>query len=127
MPLKISSREKRPTYFEITLEGRLDTDTSPQLEILLNHLFRNPVRGLQFNMAGVEYVSSAGIRVVLVAMKKVKTGCGTFMMTGLQAPVKKVFDIAQILPRDNVFTSIAEADAYFDAMQEQERAKRTKS
>ena len=127
MPLKISSREKRPTYFEITLEGRLDTDTSPQLEILLNHLFRNPVRGLQFNMAGVEYVSSAGIRIVLVAMKKVKAGCGTFMMTELQAPVKKVFDIAQILPRENVFTSIAEADAYFDAMQEQERAKRTNS
>ncbi len=125
MPLKISPREKRPTCFEIMLEGRLDTDTSPQLETLLNHLFQNPVRGLQFNMAGVDYVSSAGIRVVLLAMKKTKVGGGTFMMTELQPPVKKVFDIAQILRRENVFTSIAEADAYFDAMQEKERAKET--
>jgi len=39
--LKISSREKRPTCFEITLEGRLGTDTSPQLEVLLNQLFQN--------------------------------------------------------------------------------------
>jgi anti-anti-sigma factor len=123
MPLKISSREKRPTYFEITLEGRLDTDTSPQLEALLNQLFQNPVRGLQLNMRGVDYVSSAGIRVVLVAMKKIKAGGGTFMMTELQPPVKKVFDIARVLPSENVFTNIAEADAYFDAIQKKERNK----
>jgi anti-sigma B factor antagonist len=125
MPLKISSREKRPTYFEITFEGRLDTDTSPQLEALVNQLFQNPVRGLQFNMRGVDYVSSAGVRAVLVAMKKIKAGGGTFMMTELQPPVKKVFDIAQALPRENVFTSTAEADAYFDAIQKKERAKQT--
>jgi anti-sigma B factor antagonist len=123
MTLKISSREKRPTFFEITLEGRLDTDTSPQLESLLNKLFQSQVRGLQFNMRGVDYVSSAGIRVVLVAMKKIKAGGGTFMMTELQPPVKKVFDIAQVLPRENVFTSMAEADAYFDAIQKKERNK----
>jgi len=123
MPLKISSREKRPTYFEITLEGRLDTDTSPQLEALLNQLFQNPVRGLQLNMRGVDYVSSTGIRVVLLAMKKIKAGAGTFMMAELQSPVKKVFDIAQILPSENLFTSISEADAYFDAIQKKERNK----
>ena len=123
MPLKISPREKRPTYFEITLEGRLDTGTSPQLETLLNQLFQNPVRGLQLNMRGVDYVSSAGIRVVLLAMKKIKAGGGTFMMTELQPPVKKVFDIAQVLRGENVFTSIAEADAYFDAIQKKERNK----
>ena len=123
MPLKISPREKRPTYFEMTLEGRLDTGTSPQLETLLNQLFQNPVRGLQLNMRGVDYVSSAGIRVVLLAMKKIKAGGGTFMMTELQPPVKKVFDIAQVLRGENVFTSIAEADAYFDAIQKKERNK----
>jgi len=123
MALKISSHEKRPTYFEITLEGRLDTDTSPQLEVLISQLFRNPVRGLQFNMRSVDYVSSAGIRVVLLAMKKIKAGGGTFIMTELQPPVKKVFDIAQALPKESVFTSIEEADAYFDAIQKKERTK----
>jgi anti-anti-sigma factor len=121
MSLKISSREKRPTCFEVTLEGRLDTNTSPQLEAWLKRFFEYPVRWLQFNMAGVEYVSSAGIRVVLVAMKKTKAAGGAFMMTELQTPVKKVFDIARVLPRENVFASIAEADAYFDEIQKREK------
>jgi anti-anti-sigma factor len=121
MSLKISSREKRPTCFEVTLEGRLDTNTSPQLEAWLNRFFEYPVRWLQLNMAGVDYVSSAGIRVVMVAMKKTKAAGGTFMMTELQSPVKKVFDIARVLPQENVFVSIAEADAYFDEIQKQER------
>ncbi len=122
MELKISSRERQATYFEITLEGRLDTKTSPQLMAVLDQLFQNPVRGLHLNMAGVDYVSSAGIRAVLVAVKRIKANNGVFTMTKLQPPVRKVFDIVQLLPRESVFASVAEADAYFDAIQRKERA-----
>ncbi len=122
MELKISSREKQAAYFEITLEGQLDTKTSPQLVAVLDQLFQNPVRGLHLNMAGVDYVSSAGIRAVLVAVKRIKANNGVFTMTKLQPPVQKVFDIVQLLPRESVFASVAEADAYFDAIQRKERA-----
>jgi hypothetical protein len=40
-----------------------------------------------------------------------------FLMVNLQPQIKKVFDIAQALPGEAVFSSVEEADEYFDAMQ----------
>jgi len=123
MPLKIISRERRPMVFEVAMEGSIDAETSRQLDRFVEEFFKSAVRGLTFNMQGVGYVSSAGIRSVLLAMKKTKAGGGTFVMTGMQAPVKAVFEIAQILPHATLFASVEEADKYFDLIQKQEREK----
>ena len=68
-------------------------------------------------MAGLEYVSSAGIRVIAVASKKMKENSGTIAMTGLQPQIKKIFEIVKALPNFGIFKDEAEADAYFDLMQ----------
>ncbi len=52
----------------ITLDGRLDTTTAPQLEAELNTSI-NGVKDLVFDMASLAYVSSAGLRVLLKAQK----------------------------------------------------------
>jgi anti-anti-sigma factor len=123
MPLKIIVRERRPMIFEIALDGSIDGETSSQLDKFVDNLFQTPVRGLTFNMSGVGYVSSAGIRSVLLAARKAKAGGGALVMTDMQAPVKTVFEIAQILPHATLFASVAEADKYFDTIQKQEREK----
>jgi len=123
MPLKINCNERRPMIFEVSIEGTLDGETSPQLNTFVDNLFKTRVRGLTFNMQGVGYVSSAGIRSVLLAARKAKAGGGAFVMTNMQAPVKSVFEIAQVLPHAKLFTSIEEADKYFDRIQQQEREK----
>ena len=52
----------------IALEGRLDTSSSPQLEAELNESLPG-VQDLVFDMEKLEYISSAGLRVLLLAQK----------------------------------------------------------
>ncbi len=122
MPLKIAHTEKKPGCYEVTLAGRLDTETSAQLQSLVAMLFQNPpVRALQLHLRDVDYVSSAGLRAILLAMKQTRNGGGAFMVVEMQAPVKKVFEIAQMIPMNSIFASVKEADDYFDTIQKRER------
>lgn len=57
----------------IVLEGRLDTATAPEFESVLNANIGG-VNELTIDCAGLEYVSSAGLRVLLSAQKKMKSG-----------------------------------------------------
>ena len=56
----------------LKITGRLDTTTSPNLDSVINELPED-TKELVFDMSGVEYISSAGIRVLLRAYKKMNT------------------------------------------------------
>jgi anti-sigma B factor antagonist len=116
-PLRIQSRESRPGTFELQLAGRIDAVSADRLEDALAPILASSPRILQLNMAGVSYISSRGLGVVITTIKKVRAGGGKFAMTELQAPVRKVFEIAAALPEESVFASQEEADRYFDAIQ----------
>ena len=81
----------------VTLEitGRLDTTTAPNLESVIKELSHD-TKELVFDMSELEYISSAGIRVLLTAYKKMNSNqgimriekpndivCEVFEMTGL--------------------------------------------
>lgn len=123
MALLINQVEKKIGCFEIALTGRLDNETSPRLLGVVNSLFQNRVVALQFNLRGLDYVSSAGLRVILMAMKAAKKVNAHFMVMEMQEPVKKVFEIAQMVPMNEIFASVKEADDYFDEIQRRERQK----
>lgn len=53
---------------ELVVEGRLDTGTAPQLEAELNKIPKIKMN-LYINLSGIDYVSSAGLRVILLAHK----------------------------------------------------------
>ncbi len=74
-----------------TLEGRLDTTTSPQLEAELKQSVGG-VTELIFDFSGVEYISSAGLRVLLAA-QKVMNRQGSMKLTGVNDNVLEVFEI----------------------------------
>ena len=74
-----------------TLEGRLDTTTSPQLEAELKQSVGG-VTDLIFDFSGVEYISSAGLRVLLAA-QKVMNRQGSMKLTGVNENVLEVFEI----------------------------------
>ena len=73
---------------QVTVVGQLDTITSPQLEAELK---LEGVRELAFDFTGVEYVSSAGLRVILNAQKAMNAAKGTMTIAGVTEPVEKVF------------------------------------
>ena len=121
--LKIITREKTPMFFEVALEGRLDTQTSSQLEATLERLFNNRPRAIQLNMGELDYISSVGLGLVIKTAKRMKDLDGRFALSNLRPHIKKVFDVAGLLPTQKVFATVAEADRYFDTIQRREKEK----
>jgi anti-anti-sigma factor len=120
MPLKISvDNSPTPT---IKLAGRLDTDTAPELDAALNKVLeRKDVKRLVFDLSGLDYLSSAGIRCFVRARKAVEPGGGTVAVVNPQPSVRKVLDIVKAIPAKGIFASVAELDEYLDAIQRQVR------
>ena len=56
----------------LKIEGRIDTTTAPALEAELKHSMTSDVQNLTIDFAKVEYISSAGLRVLLAAQKVMK-------------------------------------------------------
>lgn len=120
MSLKITV-DKSPTP-TLKLVGRLDTDTAPQLDGELNKVLgRKDLKRLVFDLSGLDYLSSAGIRCFVRARKAVEPGGGTVAILNPQPGVRKVLDIVKAIPAKGIFASVAELDEYLDAIQKQIR------
>ena len=118
MELELSSVEKKPCYFEISLSGKLNSNTYLRLEQLIDCLMKTPVKAIVLDMSRLEYISSMGLRVIFKTMKNLKSGDGALLVTNMQPQVKKIFEIANALPDDSIFTSVQEADQYYESIQE---------
>jgi anti-anti-sigma factor len=106
----------------IVLTGRLDSETAPLVDACVTRLLLAPqVTVLVFDLAGLEYISSAGIRSIVKARKGLEGRGGRVTIAHPQPAVQKVFDIVRALPSTDVFTNAAELDAYLDAMQRRVR------
>ena len=89
--------EKKINGEEVTLivSGRLDTQTAPELENELDSILSG-LKELVFDMTNLEYVSSAGLRVILKAQKAMNTQ-GSMKLTGVNDSIMEVFDITGFL------------------------------
>ena len=89
--------EKTINANEVTLKvsGRLDTQTAPELEKELDNVLTG-INELTFDMANLEYVSSAGLRVILKA-QKIMNMQGSMKLTGVSDGIMEVFDITGFL------------------------------
>ena len=76
---------------KICLEGRLDTMTAPELEAELNQVM-GTVNELVFDFDKLEYISSAGLRVLLSAHKAMSKK-GGMKVTHVNEIVQEVFDV----------------------------------
>lgn len=85
------TKEQNGTALLLALEGRLDTTTAPQLEAELKGSIEN-VDALTLDFAKLEYISSAGLRVLLSA-QKIMNKQGTMVIKNACADIKEVFEI----------------------------------
>ena len=74
------------------ITGRLDTTTAPNLETVVKEL-SSDTKELVFNMSGLEYISSAGIRVLLSAYKKMNSNDGIMRIEKTNEIVREVFEM----------------------------------
>ena len=89
--------EKKINGEELTLivSGRLDTQTAPELENEIDASLAG-VKELIFDMTSLEYISSAGLRVILKAQKTMNAQ-GAMKLTGVNDSIMEVFDITGFL------------------------------
>lgn len=78
------------TVFE--LEGRLDTTTAPELQETLIPEFET-AKAVELNFASLAYVSSAGLRVLLMGEKTSKAKGATLTITNVSSEIMEVFDM----------------------------------
>ena len=79
----------------LIVSGRLDTQTAPELENELDSVLSG-IKELTFDMTNLEYVSSAGLRVILKAQKAMNAQ-GSMKLTGVNDSIMEVFDITGFL------------------------------
>ena len=119
MELNVIPKEKSPGVQMLSLTGSLNTNTFTVLEKAVDAAVKKSPNVLIFDLEYLDYISSAGIRVILKANKAMKKTNGKLMFTNMQPQIKKVFEIINALPQQQVFSSIAEMDRYLDAIQKQ--------
>lgn len=79
----------------LTIEGRLDTQTAPQLETVVDEVLQDCTE-LILDLKEVEYISSAGLRIILKAQKSMNKQ-GSLKLRNVNETVMEVFDITGFL------------------------------
>ncbi|MHA7816579.1 MAG: STAS domain-containing protein [Pseudohaliea sp.] len=108
----------------VTMAGALNTETAPAFEASLNEVIAGGRHLLVLDMADLDYISSAGLRVIFKAAKQLKAEGRSLCVANRQAQIAKVFEILHALPDMRVFASDRELDEYLDAMQDRVRGGR---
>ena len=80
------------TKLTVELEGRLDTVTAVDLEKELQESLTEEITDLELNLGSLEYISSAGLRVLLAA-QKIMTKQGEMKVTNVNETVMEIFDV----------------------------------
>jgi anti-sigma B factor antagonist len=93
----------------VVIEGHLDTNTAPEAQQQLNTLLDGGVDKILVNFEGLDYISSAGLRVLLATAKRLSSCGGTIHICGLNETVNEVFEISGFSVILNVFATEAEA------------------
>ena len=101
----------------VMLGGRLDTLSHAQLDEALAPMLAARPQALVLDLAHLDYISSAGVRSILKARKALAPHEGRLLVVHPQEQIRKVIEIVQAVPMDEIFESTADGDAYLDALQ----------
>ena len=86
--------KKEATALIVTITGRMDTVTAPEYEKKFSELITAGETFFIVDFEQVDYISSAGLRVLLATAKKVKGVSGKILLANIKGGVKEVFDIS---------------------------------
>jgi anti-anti-sigma factor len=85
-------RENKNGYAVLMLSGRLDGVTVTTLETAIDKVDADA--GIVFDLANLGYISSIGLRVIIMTAKKMQAAQKRFLVCGLRSPVREVFQIS---------------------------------
>jgi anti-anti-sigma factor len=117
MSFSIAVQQKARDAVILFPAGHLDSNTSPRFEAEVNRVMLTAPRLIVMDMQNLDYLSSAGVRVIIKTRNALKKSGGKLVFMHLQPQIRKVFDIINALPAMQIFSSLDELDDYLDLMQ----------
>lgn len=95
------------------LKGRLDSKTSQAFEQQLLAAIKDGAQKVLLDFSQLDYISSAGLRVLLLATRALQEKRGAMALCALKPALKNVFDIAGFSQFFPLYASVEEATAQF--------------
>ena len=92
--MKIHHDAEKNECILVTVEGRMDAVSAPEFETYLGNLIGEGALKIIVNFEGLDYISSAGLRSVLVIAKKIQSKNGEILVASLHDTVKEIFEIS---------------------------------
>lgn len=113
MKVEIVEDKKKSGFYTVTPYGAIDSDSHSDFRQDVNALLKKYPKMILLNLENVDYISSAGLGVLFSIKKFVLANNGDLVFCNLKPQIIKLFEIVKALPKENIFTSIKEADSYF--------------
>jgi anti-anti-sigma factor len=117
MPFDVHVQEGRSLTKTLVLRGRLDNDSVGTLDKELDTVLASPVKAVVFDLAGLEYVTSAGLRSIFRAHKVMHARAGRALILNPQPQVERVLEIVKVPELGHIVRSVKELDDYLDVIQ----------
>jgi anti-sigma B factor antagonist len=93
----------------LNVSGKIDAVTSKQLESAIDELLKLDATMMLLDLREVEYVSSSGLRVLMVAKEKLRQRQGELRLASLQPLVREVFEITGLKQLFTIYPSQGDA------------------
>jgi anti-anti-sigma factor len=119
MPLNIKFQHVDKNTAKLILGGQLNSDTWERLDKEIMELLAKKISTLILDLADVDFISSAGVGVIIKAKMSLMRNYGELAILNPQPQIRKVFDIMKLLPAMNVFAGVKELDEYLTRIQKQ--------
>lgn len=119
MALEITTTTGKIGNYRIRVAGVLNTDTCRQYDLAIAPILGDPlVKSVYLDLSGLAFISSMGLGAILRTRKTIEAKGAAFVAGGMQPQVAKVFQITRLLPREIIFATVEEADAYLATIQQ---------
>ncbi len=108
------TQERINNFSVINIDGRIDSNNYSDFEEEVNRLFSGGETNIIIDCRGLNYISSSGLRVFLVAQKKVISLKGKLHLCNLQPAIKEIFTISGFTSIFIIFDTLEQAVNYDD-------------
>jgi anti-anti-sigma factor len=111
--MEISISEGQNRVDVVTVSGRVDSATAPELEKKIRELFDKRRHQIVVDLAGVEYMSSAGLRTLVSSLKTAKSHGGNLVIAQPSARAHEVIELAGLNTVLAIYDNVVDAVRVF--------------
>ena len=97
----------------MNVKGRVDSNTAPELDSALENLLKSDKNKIVLNLEAVEYLSSAGLRALVKALKDAQKSGGDVRLASVSEPIEVILRTVGMLQMFKMFSNSEEAVAGF--------------